>query len=202
MAYQSIWYFSKLSEDIIDIFLRDFEKEIETSQGLVGNGSEVGIIDEKIRKNKIGWVSDTNWFSSLIYSYALKANRENFLYDISQFEGNTLQYTYYDNSNFYKWHTDSNLASLYLPTGNKEIDTLKTSSEFVRKLTVSVQLSDPSEYEGGELQIMDYGSKVYTVPKERGTVAVFDSRAMHRVRSIKSGERKSLVGWLVGPRWK
>ena len=199
MAYQSVWYFSKLSEDIIDIFLRDFEKEIETTQGVVGSNSE---INEKIRKNKIGWISDTNWFSSLIYSYALKANRENFLYDVSEFDGNVLQYTYYDNSNFYKWHSDSDVSSLYLPSGNKEIDTLKTSSEFIRKLSISVQLSDPSDYEGGELQIMDSSSKVYTVPKEKGTVVVFDSRSVHRVRRIKSGERKSLVGWVVGPRWK
>jgi PKHD-type hydroxylase len=106
------------------------------------------------------------------------------------------------NSNFYKWHSDSDVSSLYLPSGNKEIDTLKTSSESIRKLSISVQLSDPSDYEGGELQIMDASSKVYTVPKEKGTVVVFDSRSVHRVRRIKSGERKSLVGWVVGPRWK
>ena len=39
-------------------------------------------------------------------------------------------------------------------------------------------------------------------PKQKGIIAFFDSRTPHRVRKVKSGMRKSLVGWVVGPRWK
>jgi PKHD-type hydroxylase len=71
------------------------------------------------------------------------------------------------------------------------------------KLSVSLQLSDESEYEGGELQFLNTGqNSMYTAPKERGTIIIFDSRVKHRVRPIKKGARKSLVAWMVGPRWK
>lgn len=65
-----------------------------------------------------------------------------------------------------------------------------------------MQLSDEDEYEGGELQLLDPTGHLYTVPKERGTISIFDSRLSHRVRKVKSGCRKSLVGWVVGPRWR
>lgn len=205
MAYQSVWYFSKLSEDVIDIFLKDFEPNINLEQAKISASIEdpnILKIDENVRKNKICWIPDHYWFSSLIYSYALKANRENFLYDIEEFESNTLQYTSYDSSDFYTWHCDSGTSNLYQPVKEKEINTIKLASNYIRKLTVSVQLSDPSEYEGGELQIMDDNSKIYSTPKERGTITVFDSRSRHRVRRVSSGVRKSLVGWVIGPRWR
>jgi PKHD-type hydroxylase len=47
---------------------------------------------------------------------------------------------------------------------------------------------------------MDNAGKLYFAPKQRGAIIFFDSRTPHRVRKIKSGMRKSLVGWVVGPR--
>lgn len=201
MAYQSIWYQTKLPQTIIDTFSEEQSQNLVLENGSVGNiGEEV--LRKNIRNSKVGWVSDSNWFCSMLHYYVMKSNQENFLYDIRGFESNHLQYTLYDETNYYKWHSDSVLSSYYLPTFNSEENTLKISSEVIRKLTVSVQLSDESDYVGGELQIMDETSRVYNVPKEKGTVIIFDSRARHRVRKIKSGIRKSLVGWVVGPRWK
>ena len=65
-----------------------------------------------------------------------------------------------------------------------------------------MQLTDESEYEGGEVQVMDSTGDLYSVPKERGSITIFDSRLTHRVRKVRSGVRKSLVGWAVGPRWR
>lgn len=198
MAYQSIWYHTKLPQEIIDIFLSEYEKTIELHEGSIAND----ILNENVRKNKIGWISDSNWFCGMIYSYVMKSNNKNFLYDISGFENETLQFTNYDKTNFYKWHCDSELAGYEIPTNNNKEDFLTLSNEIVRKLTVSVQLSDEYDYEGGELQLMTEVEKLYTAPKEKGTIIIFDSRTKHRVRKIKSGSRKSLVGWVVGPRWK
>ena len=78
----------------------------------------------------------------------------------------------------------------------------KGSIEVCRKLSFSLILSDPSEYEGGQFQIMSYNNKMYEVPQEKGNLIIFDSQAVHRVRPIKSGVRKSLVGWVIGPRWR
>ena len=81
-------------------------------------------------------------------------------------------------------------------------DFLNEKIELIRKLSVVVQLSDPEDYEGGNLQIMSEDGKSYFVPRQRGTIVVFDSRAQHRVLKVTKGVRKSLVGWVVGPRWK
>ena len=65
-----------------------------------------------------------------------------------------------------------------------------------------VQLSDPDDYEGGNLQLLGEDGKSYFAPRKKGTVIVFDSRTQHRVLKVTKGLRKSLVGWVVGPRWK
>ena len=72
----------------------------------------------------------------------------------------------------------------------------------VRKLSFALQLSSPDDYEGGNVVLLDEGGKKYIVPRQRGTVVLFDSRTQHRVNKVKSGVRKSIVGWVVGPRWK
>ena len=72
----------------------------------------------------------------------------------------------------------------------------------VRKLSFTVQLSNHDEYEGGNVQFINETGKVYVAPRERGQVIMFDSRTQHRVCKVRSGVRKSLVGWVVGPRWR
>ena len=70
------------------------------------------------------------------------------------------------------------------------------------KLSFSLQLSDPDDYEGGNFQLIDESGKLYVAPRKRGTIILFDSRTQHRVLKVKKGRRKSIVGWVVGPRWK
>jgi PKHD-type hydroxylase len=74
--------------------------------------------------------------------------------------------------------------------------------ELVRKLSFAMQLSDPDDYEGGNVQLMDEMGNAYVVPRQRGSIVLFDSRTQHRVLKVTKGVRKSLVGWTVGPRWK
>ena len=81
-------------------------------------------------------------------------------------------------------------------------DFVTRETETIRKLSFSLQLSDGDEYEGGQFQLLDECGKIYTAPKKRGTLILFDARASHRVRKVRNGTRKSIVGWIVGPRWK
>ena len=135
-------------------------------------------------------------------------NRENFLYDIVDIDGGSIQYTQYTEGQFYNWHKDADLDCFYQPQlapsshASMTPDMVAVQGEYVRKLSFVVQLSDPEEYTGGELQFLDNNGKTFFAPKQRGTVIVFDSRTRHRVRKVRSGLRKSLVGWVVGPRWK
>ena len=77
-------------------------------------------------------------------------------------------------------------------------DFVQENTELVRKLSFVLQLSDPDDYEGGNLQLLDEAGKSYFAPRLRGTVVLFDSRTQHRVLPVKSGLRKSIVGWTVG----
>jgi len=63
-------------------------------------------------------------------------------------------------------------------------------------------LSDPETYDGGNLQLLDEGGSSYIAPRKRGTIILFDSRTQHRVQKVTRGVRKSIVGWVVGPRFR
>ena len=71
-----------------------------------------------------------------------------------------------------------------------------------RKISVTVQLSGPDEYEGGDLQIWSGGQYPMTAPRGRGNVVIFPSFMMHRVTPVTSGTRKSFVLWLGGGHYK
>lgn len=206
MAYQSCWYQTQLPKEMVDILENDIKKyNLEYKDSLlIGN-----ILDEKKRKSKNSWIPTHHWINGLIWYYVDLMNKENFLYDIQGLDGN-LQYTKYEEGEFYNWHVDSGLSSHYLPATldnnatneEKYVDFLNVKIEKIRKLSVVVQLSDSESYEGGEFQLIDDSGNLYEAPKEKGTIITFDSRAKHRVRKVKKGIRKSIVGWYSGPRWK
>ena len=66
-----------------------------------------------------------------------------------------------------------------------------------RKMSYSLQLTDPQDYVGCNLEIG------LPVPRRqartRGHLLVFPSHLAHRVTPITSGVRKALVGWVHGP---
>ena len=77
----------------------------------------------------------------------------------------------------------------------------KSSNNAVRKLSFSVQLSDPDSYKGGDL-LLKISNEPTSVKRTRGAVIFFPSYILHEVTPVKQGVRKSLVGWVTGPRWK
>ena len=79
---------------------------------------------------------------------------------------------------------------------------MKKNCELVRKLSFTLQLSHPDDYEGGNVQFIDENGDNYVAPRQRGSIVLFDSRTQHRVVKVKKGVRKSIVGWVLGPRWK
>ena len=138
----------------------------------------------------------------------MRANRENFLYDLRNIDGESMQYTRYEAGQYYKWHNDAGLDGQYKPVavGNRADglgqDFVNENVEMVRKLSFTMQLSDPDDYEGGNVQLLSEAGESYICPRQRGTMILFDSRTQHRVLKVTKGTRKSIVGWTVGPRWK
>lgn len=211
MAYQSIWYFTNLPEKIVDIIEEDlcnnFDNVLQDSK--VGNG-DFGTVNKDKRNARNAWVPTTHWVAGFIWHYVQRANRENFLYDLENIDGESLQYTVYGEGEYYGWHNDAGVPTYYKPISqgnrghNEEIvqDFVTKSCEKVRKLSFSLLLSDPNTYDGGNLQFLGEDGKSYFAPRQRGTIILFDSRTQHRVLKVTKGVRKSLVGWTVGPRWK
>lgn len=206
MAFQTVWYFSDIPSAIVDIIeseARQFDAGISDS---ILSGHE---INHNIRRSKNAWIPSHHWIGGFLWNYIARANRENFLYDITNIDGESLQYTVYGPGEFYSWHNDAGVMGLYKPQAtsnldqdNKMQDFLNKNLESVRKLSLVMQLSDPESYQGGNLELVDESGNAYIAPRIRGTVIVFDSRTQHRVLPVTQGVRKSIVAWIVGPRWK
>jgi len=141
----------------------------------------------KIRKSKTCWIDfspESEWLYDRL-SYIIQVlNDNNWKLDLDGFF-ESMQYTVYEEpEDHYTWHMDT------ISSGS--------SSSSQRKLSAVIQLSDPSEYVGGDLEIM--GDHTPTViPREKGLVTVFPSFMLHRVTPLVSGKRKSLVVWVGGP---
>jgi PKHD-type hydroxylase len=159
------------------------------------------VTPSKLRLSHVGFTEQLDWVSALLWYYVTQANQYNFQYDIETLDGGKTQYTVYEKGMYYDWHDDDNIINSAKIEHPKLLSHVVPIQEYVRKLSFSLQLSSPDEYEGGELQFLS-NRKLITASKERGHLVVFDSRLSHRVRKVKSGIRKSLVGWVLGPRWK
>jgi len=142
-----------------------------------------------IRESEARWIplqNDTTWIYDRFAFIVRQLNGQFFNFDISGFIEDFQYTTYYgDKKGHYDWHVDM---------GNK-------SSTSPRKLSLVMQLSDPDEYEGGELQLMSSANPT-TVEKKKGFIAVFPSYMLHKVTPVTAGTRKSLVIWIAGPPFK
>jgi PKHD-type hydroxylase len=148
--------------------------------------------DSGLRRSKVAWIeptADTAWLFDKLARLAHKANRS-YGFDLSGF-GEDLQYTVYDEPGaFYTWHQDG-----------------LTGEVATRKLAIVVQLSEPDDYEGADLELFDAVADL--APAElaaanderrgRGTAVAFPAFEYHRVTPLVSGVRRSLVVWVSGP---
>lgn len=137
------------------------------------------------RESEIAWMPEDSkhrWIYDRISTLVKEANTNMWSYDIFGYDDSLQFTTYYDNNGHYDWHVD------FGPTISN------------RKLSVVVQLSDPSEYEGGELQLQN--PNVVSIKRQKGMVVVFSSFVLHRVTPVLKGKRQSLVAWLSGPNFR
>ena len=167
------------SPDECDRLLALFARLDAAEGGLVA-----GRFNESIRNSALVWVpedGDLAWVHQRLARVAADANREVFRFALDGFE-EQLQLAAYGPGHFYDWHVDRGRGA--------------TASR--RKLTVSVQLTDPDAYVGGELELNADGQP-FNAPRQRGTAVAFAANTLHRVAPVVSGLRHSLVGWVHGP---
>ena len=206
MAFQTVWFQTGLPEEVVDIIERDLTAQYEAK--MADSRLHGDALNKDKRNSMNAWVPTQHWVGGFIWHYIERANRENFLYDLTCVDVESIQFTRYQEGQYYGWHNDSGLATHYKPvsignrTDGRAQDFMNENTELVRKLSFALQLSDPDDYEGGNVQFLDEGGSSYIAPRQRGCIMLFDSRTQHRVLKVTKGIRKSLVGWVVGPRWK
>jgi PKHD-type hydroxylase len=151
----------------------------------LGEGEEKA--PANIRVSKTAWISQTSeisWLYDRLGYIARQINGQFYKFNLHGFYED-FQFTVYegDEESHYTWHTDAG------PSGNGAPP---------RKLSMVMQLTDPSEYEGGNLEVLT-GPTPTVVDKEFGLIAAFPSYVLHRVTPVTKGLRRTLVVWVTGP---
>ena len=206
------WYFksaltSKFCDDVIKYGLQH-QEDLAITGGLGENRNlkddplkEEEVIDLKKKRNSnIVWLND-KWIYKEIHPYVHEANKLagwNFDWDFSE----SCQFTKYKLNQYYDWHCDS---------WDKPYDKTDDPNSHgkIRKLSMTCQLTDGSEYQGGELQfdcrnydphMRDEDKHLLTVKEilPKGSIVVFPSFVWHRVQPVTRGTRYSLVVWHLG----
>ncbi len=160
---------------------------LKSEEAGVGMGRPGGsAVDREKRVTTVSWIpfKEMPEMYRDIEKHMLQANNNHF-----GFEGMRLtepgQFTHYPTGGFYQWHMDNDVMGKHQPP--------------VRKISMTLLLSDPSTFEGGELEFMSKGK---TAKLKQGQAIFFASWLQHRVKPVTRGERKSLVMWFGGPSFK
>jgi PKHD-type hydroxylase len=154
-------------------------------------GGDGGPAEKEIRSSSVKWIPKTiewQWLYEKLFNMAIEAN--NALWHFDLFTAlDCIQYTeYYDvEGGHYNWHQDIGPGAMSK-----------------RKISITVQLSDSDEYEGGELLLFKGGDpeKAEAAPRGKGVVFIFPSYMMHRVTPITKGTRRSFVLWVGGTHYR
>jgi len=190
------WVFKKaVPVEICKKILKGCYKKIRR-KAIVGRQLKT---DVEVRDCEVAWIND-KWIYDIINPFIHIANKEagwNFQWDWNE----TSQFTIYKKGHYYGWHADQ--SNILIPDENKN---LKGKT---RKLSLTLQLTDQREYEGGEFQFKWIQEKqdllkIVTVDdaKGLGTVIIFPSFMQHQVLPITKGKRESLVNWSIGNPFK
>lgn len=144
-----------------------------------------GAIRTDLRRTDISWINldaGSKWVFDRLWDAVSAANREFFHYDIQHLEA--LQYSIYraEDQGFYCPHYDWG-----------------PSEQGLRKISFTVQLSDPREYAGGQLLLHVGETAPSVAPQQQGAITVFPSWMYHEITPVTQGVRRALVGWFEGP---
>lgn len=161
--------------------LREKLGKLELEEARLGS---TGHCDSQTRISRIAWLSHdeaSTWIFRRLMSHIQTANvffglR---LWGIAE----CLQYSEYQVGGHYRWHRDNGIDVNEAPRPP-------------RKISFSLQLSRPDEYDAGELEILDATPEAQT--RDFGALILFPSYVTHRVKPVSAGLRRSLVGWACG----
>lgn len=164
----------------------DYSKKIKSSKGYVKDNDQKNVIKNFYRESDLKWLypnQEIDWLYRKLVDAVNFMNDKYFGFHISHFL-ESLQFTNYkEGKGFYKKHID------------------KLHNDTIRKLSLSIQLTDSNKYEGGDLLLYE-DEKPQKMGREKGTLIIFPSYMLHEVTKITKGERNSLVAWVTGNSFK
>jgi len=143
------------------------------------------------RQSNVGFfipTEETEWIFERIKNVAEQANDKSFQMELNFFH--SIQFTKYEVGDYYDWHMDLILENV--------------PHLLSRKLSMSIILSEPSSFVGGDLLInrTSLNMAVHTVKQEQGAAILFPAFVHHKVTKVEKGERYSLVAWVEGNKFK
>lgn len=169
--------------------LKTIERDVQSiplQDGTILSGDDI-TSTESYRKSSLRWIPQNekfSWIYERLADLTKIANDTLWKFDITSMP-EQIQFTeYYEDGGHYDWHTDigSDFAS-------------------IRKISITVQLSENDDYEGGDFEMLR-GSGTCKSTRKKGSAILFPSYILHRVTPVTKGTRKSFVLWLGGKPFK
>ena len=185
------WFQSAFSREELDKIYNELQDvPFQRASVIRESGDDAG--SDPIRRSNIKWIPyddpKWSWLYLKLMDLAEIANNEMWGFDLET-APEMIQYTEYDATELghYGWHQD-------IGPGNPSL----------RKISITVQLSEADEYENGDLEIWQGGEleEAAIGPRGAGNVIIFPSYMPHRVSPVTRGIRRSFVLWLGGSHYK
>jgi len=178
------WYKTGFSKDELKKIYKDVG-ELPFSKATTFANDD----DKSMRSSSVKWIPQDEkwqWLYEKLMQLAVDANKELWNFDLIS-APELIQYTEYyaSEEGHYDWHQD-----------------IGPGVGSLRKVSITVQLSDSDEYEGGDLQLWYGGNSSVNSERGAGVVVVFPSYLMHRVSKVTKGTRRSFVLWVGGQHYK
>ena len=187
MKWEWAVYTGYFPDPICDLILANGLKA-PAQQGAVGNGKGHGV-NNKIRKSDVRFIPQNQswqWLFDVLWKLAWDANR-NFGFELSQL--GFLQLAEYKAENKGHYHRHQDVFWV-------------TEQPLHRKLSCVIQLSNPADYEGGNLELETGQKPLVDSMRARGSVIFFPSFTHHAALPVTKGIRHSIAAWFEGPKWR
>jgi PKHD-type hydroxylase len=172
-----------------DLFTpEECQKIIDLGESLIPEKATVSspfgeMVNSNVRDSLVSWIQpyvQHRWIHEKITQAMLSLNERFFKFNLYGFV-EPLQFTRYD-----------------APSGCFGMHIDRIENGVPRKLSITVQLTDPDTYEGGDLALHLGGTPLNSM-RTRGSLIVFPSFVGHEVLPVTKGTRHSIVGWVAGP---
>ena len=186
-----IWWNEIFSNEEIEKIKSVCDVEKLEKSTTIGN-----TVTEGYRESEVKFINvndNTQWIFEKFNDLITKVNNEYYNFDLNGYD--KFQYTVYRSEvkGQYDWHMDT-----VMHNGSLE------NFDDTRKLTCVMLLSEPNtEFTGGEFQINTGNQDFPSTPEmKKGTIVVFPSFMIHKVKPVLLGVRKSIVIWVEGPKFR